>query len=140
MNESLVLLPQTPPTASIGNRTPPHSLQINPSSSVTSVCHTVTTCSTPKIKQGYFVPLHAKGISPICKTLFQATSSCVLNIPTVGVEDAFIRWKRSQSTAQLKDQQKQKRIRDTVFDASKHTQSWLILCKCEPVIILFFNL
>ena len=48
MNESLVLLPQTPPTASIGNCTPPHSLQISPSSSVTSVCHMVT--STPKIK------------------------------------------------------------------------------------------
>ena len=96
--------------------------------------------STPKIKGGYFVPLHAKGISPICKTLFQAISSCVLNIPTVGIEDDSIWRKRSQSTAQLKNQQKQKRIRDSMFDASKHTQSWLILCICEPVIILFFNL
>ena len=40
-------------------------------------------------------PLHAKGTSSICKTLFQATSSCVLNIPTVGVEDDSIRMERS---------------------------------------------
>ena len=76
--------------------------------------------STPEIHRGYFVPLHTGGISPVSKALFQSTSS-QSRVPTLKAVTLTER-KRTQSVAQLKDQQKQKRIRTAMYNASNKSQ------------------
>ena len=76
--------------------------------------------STPEIHRGYFVPLHTGGISPVSKALFQSTSS-QSRVPTLKAVTLTAR-KRTQSAAQLKDQQKRKRIRTAMYNASNKSQ------------------
>ena len=76
--------------------------------------------STPEIHRGYCVPLHTGGISPVSKALFQSTSS-QSRVPTLKAVTLTER-KRTQSAAQLKDQQKRKRIRTAMYNASNKSQ------------------
>ena len=72
--------------------------------------------SVPEIHRGYFVPLHTGGISPVSKALFQSTSS-QSRVPTLKAVTLTER-KRTQSAAQLQDQQKRKRMRTAMYNAS----------------------